>query len=61
MVNLPEAPLEACMAIKRRLEGTSDDPDNFRDQGWVLKRQVFLHKAENREIENVYESRERRL
>jgi hypothetical protein len=61
MVNLPEAPLEACMAIKRRLEGTSDDPDNCRDQGWVLKRQVFLHKAENWEIENVYESREKGL
>ena len=46
------------MAIKRRLEGTSDDPDNCRDQGWVLKRQVFLHKSENWEVENVYESRE---
>jgi hypothetical protein len=61
MVNLQEAPLEACMAIKRRLEGTSDDPDNCRDQGWVLKRQVSLLKAENWEIENVYESRENRL
>jgi hypothetical protein len=61
MVNLPEAALETCMAIKRRLEGTSDDPDNCRDQGWVLKRQVFPHKAENWEIEDVYESRENRL
>jgi hypothetical protein len=61
MVNLPEAPLEACMAIKRRLEGTSDDPDNCRDQWWMLKRQVFLDKAENWELANVYESRENRL
>ena len=35
--------------------------DNCREQGWLLKKSVFLKKVEIRVIENVQETEQNRL
>ena len=39
----------------------SSPADNCREQGWLLKKSVFLKKVENRVIENVQEAEKNRL
>jgi hypothetical protein len=43
------------MFVKRGLA------DKWREQGWLLKKSVFLKKVENRVIENVQATGENRL